>query len=116
MKIINTIFIGILIIFNNLKNTNAGIASAPITLFLSQNLIKDIASENLHADNKKNGLKSLFNQSNNNKIKIHKKTTNKYNFMKNCPNLCSCQGLSVDCSYRSLISVPENIPKNTVKL
>ncbi len=33
-----------------------------------------------------------------------------------CPNECSCQGLSIDCSYRRLTRIPRLIPNNVIKV
>ena len=33
-----------------------------------------------------------------------------------CPVDCACQGLSIDCSYRSISAVPVNIPKSLIKV
>lgn len=63
-----------------------------------------------------------------NKLKVNRKknaplggdedrtNTNGIVFLKNCPAVCSCQGLSVDCSSRGLKLIPKNIPSNAVKL
>ena len=33
-----------------------------------------------------------------------------------CPNKCTCRATLVDCSNKGLDAVPENIPRDTVKL
>ncbi|XP_074640928.1 slit homolog 2 protein-like [Tubulanus polymorphus] len=33
-----------------------------------------------------------------------------------CPEKCVCQGLSIDCSFRELLTVPQDIPKNAKRL
>ncbi len=33
-----------------------------------------------------------------------------------CPSECTCKGLSIDCSNRNLIKVPENIPSNIIRV
>lgn len=33
-----------------------------------------------------------------------------------CPLECLCQGLSIDCSSKSLKYVPKNIPSNRIKM
>ena len=33
-----------------------------------------------------------------------------------CPNKCMCRSTLVDCSNKGLVSIPQNIPRDTVKL
>ncbi len=37
-------------------------------------------------------------------------------YTSNCPDKCTCKGLSIDCSNRNLIKVPENIPSNIIQV
>lgn len=70
-----------------------------------------------------------LNNNNNNTIRL----TNNYNIKKQqpvvivakflnqsttykCPNECTCQGLSIDCSNRKLTKIPRNIPFNLIKV
>lgn len=48
-------------------------------------------------------------------IKFINQTIKNTNYYK-CPNECSCQGLSIDCSNRRLTRVPLNIPYNVIKV
>jgi hypothetical protein len=117
MKIFNIILIVIIIIFVNLKYTYSGVTTTQLSLFSSQHLIKGIASNKIYSNSyQKNDLKLSVNQSIDYKPNKKQKTSNKLIFLKNCPYPCSCQGLSVDCSYRSLTLVPKNIPKHIIKL
>jgi len=34
----------------------------------------------------------------------------------NCPEVCLCQGLSIDCNNRELTEVPRNLPKYIIKM
>lgn len=34
----------------------------------------------------------------------------------NCPEVCLCQGLSIDCNNRELTEVPRNLPKYLIKM
>jgi hypothetical protein len=34
----------------------------------------------------------------------------------NCPKICLCQGLSIDCNNRELTEVPTNLPKYLIKM
>lgn len=64
-------------------------------------------------ENKKtNNRINLINRSSNSNLPPN----NNYNFNKNCPKECLCQGLAIDCSNRGLKYVPKNIPTNLIKV
>jgi hypothetical protein len=110
MKIFSIVFF--IAIFSNLNNTFVADSMVAVSLLTSQNLIKSISLDNKFT----NDLKPLSKQPNNFEIEIKAKPKRKLNFMKNCPKTCSCQGFSVDCSYKALSLIPKNIPRTTIKL
>ena len=99
----------------------SNVSAATMSLFSTQQLRNGISSSINERPNFR-FMQTYTSKSNkNNRIKIKKRLPNSNKLRSNlkidCPSECSCPSeLSIDCSYRSLFSVPKNIPKEVIKV